>query len=180
MKHIPHKLIIGLLATSMTLSSVNADHPLLKEVPSLVSFESITNPPIAPPSTPVENSSVPVENSSVNRLNNTESIIRSLRDGGAQLEKALLSGAAAQDELITLTKLYNQLKSKFDALSEESKQLITENAVLKAEQEEHSAEKQSTWQRLKNWLFKMDVTKVASTVITSVISVICTLLIIVL
>ncbi len=163
MKHLSQKLAVSLLATSLTLSSVNADRPLL-EMPSVVSSTLKT----------------PVKSSSQQRLNDPKSIIRSLRDGEAQLEKALLSGAAAQDEVIELTKLYNNLKAQFDALSEEAKQLKIENAALKIEQEQHNAEKQSAWQRFKNWIFKLDVTKVATTVITSLVTVICTLLVIIL
>ena len=165
MKHLSHKLAVSLLATSVTLSSVNADRPLLK-TPSVVSFDSV--------------SKHPVHTAHQARFNSPESIIRSLRDGEAQLEKALLSGAAAQDEVIRLTKIYTKLKSQFDNLSDETKQLKIENAALKLEQEEHKAEKQSTWQRFKNWVFKLDVTKVATTVITSLVTLICTLLVIIL
>lgn len=165
MKHLSHKLAVSLLATSVTLSSVNADRPLL-EAPSVVSFDSTTKYPVRKAHQP--------------RLNNPESIIRSLRDGEAQIEKALLSGAAAQDEVIELTKLYNNLKAQFDALSEEAKQLKIENAALKIENEDFKAEKKSTWERFKNWVFKLDVTKVATTLITSTVTLICTLLVIIL
>jgi hypothetical protein len=165
MKHLSHKLAVSLLATSVTLSSVNADRPLL-EVPSVVSFHSITKDSVQRAHQP--------------RLNSPQSIIRSLRAGEAQLEKALLSGAAAQDEVVTLTILYNDLRTQFDNLSDEAKQLKIENAALKLEQEEHKAEKKSTWERIKNWIFKLDVTKVSTTVITSLVTLICTLLVIIL
>lgn len=164
MKHLSHKLAVSLLATSVTLSSVNADRPLL-EVPSVVSFDNTTKD---------------LAQKAYKRLNSPESIIRSLRDGQIQLEKALLKGAAAQDEVIELTKLYNKLKSEFDTLSEDVQKLKIENASLKFEQKEHKAEKRSTWQRFKNWVFKLDATKVATILITGLISVLGTLLIIIL
>lgn len=165
MKHLSHTIAVSLLATSVTLSSVSADRPLL-EVPSVVSFDNTA-----------KHLAYKVQKQ---RLNSPESIITSLRYGEAQLEEALLSGAAAQDEVIELTKLYNKLKSEFDALSEDAQKLKIENALLKTQHEEHRAEKQSTWQRFKNWIFKMDATKIASTVITGIISVLCTLLVIIL
>lgn len=165
MKHLSHKLAISLLATSVTLSSVNANHPLL-EMPRVVSFDSATKHP--------------VRKAHQTRLNNPELIIQSLRNGEAQLEKALLSGAAAQDEVIELTKLYTALKSEFDALGEVAQKLKIKNAALKIEQEQHKAEKQSTWQRFTNWIFKLDVTKVATTLITSLVTLVCTLLVIIL
>lgn len=165
MKHLSHKLAVSLLATSVTLSSVNADRPLL-EVPSVVSFDNTA-----------KHLDYKVQKQ---RLNNPESIITSLRYGEAQIEKALLSGAAAQDEVIELTKLYNKLKSEFDALSEDAQKLKIENALLKTQQEEHRAEKKSTWERFKNWVFKLDTTKVTSTIISGLISVLCTLLVIIL
>jgi FtsZ-binding cell division protein ZapB len=164
MKHLSHKLAASLLATSVTLSLAHADTPLLE----LPLFDS------------VDVTKTPVHKVHQPHFNSSNSIIQYLRDGEAQLEKALLSGAAAQDEVIALTKTYNNLKSQFDALSEETKKLTIENAALKIEQEKLKSKKQSTWQRFQNWIFKLDATKVATTIISGLATVICTLLVIIL
>lgn len=185
MKHLSHKLAVSLLATGVTLSSVNADLPLL-EMPSVVSSDSTamtTHPAYKAQKQPKNDNTALTTHPAYKapkQLNNAESIITSLRYGEAQLEKALLSGAAAQDELIELTKSHNKLLSEFNALSEENKKLILEIALLKAQQEEHRSEKQSTWQSFKDWIRKPEVIKVVSTVIAGLISVIGTLLVIIL
>lgn len=168
MKHLSQKLAISFLATSVTLSSVNADRPLLEvtnlDVPSVVSFDYTTKN---------------LAQKAYKRLNDPESIIRNLHDVHTQLKKALLNGAAAQDEAIKLQSKLDELESRFNNLNEEAQKLILENATLKIEQEKHRAEKQSTWERLKNWIFKLDATKVATTLITGLFSVLCTLLVII-
>jgi len=134
MKHLSHKLAISLLATSVTLSSVNADRPLLDQ--GVVSFDYTTKNHI--------------QKSPRQRLNDQKSIVQSFHSIETQLKKALIKGETAQEELLELTHVYKKLKSEFDALSEEAKELKIQNAALKIEQEEHNAEKKSTWQIFKN------------------------------
>lgn len=172
MKHLLNKLAISLLVTSVELPLVNADASLL-EVPRVDS----SNLNVSPESlNPNNGKTFHTLEEILKHLNDTEAqVAAELKDGNVQKERAKFK--KIYNELV---EKYRKLKIKFDALSESEKQLKIENAALKTEQEKHRAEKQSAWQRFKNWIFKLDVTKVTTTIITGLITVISTLLIILL
>lgn len=100
------------------------------------------------------------------KLAERQVIIGSIDAVGNQLKEALLIGAQAQDEV--------------EHLKAEAAALKFKNAVLEAQKAKSHAEKQSTWQKFKNWVSKIDATKVLTTVISGAITLIGTLLIILL
>lgn len=151
MKHLSYKIAVNALVTSVILSSVNATGAFTETYQPVVSSTAKT----------------------AVTLNDPQAIIASLRAGEAQLEQALVAGAHAQEEAI-------RLKAEYEALKSKATRLKFQNVVLEAQQQEHRAEKQSTWQRFKNWVSKLDVTKVVTTVVSGIVTLIGTLLLILL
>lgn len=150
MKHLSHKVAVSLLASSVVLSSVNASGALL-EIPRVVSSTQRT----------------------AVKLNEPQVIVDSLHTVWTQLEQALLSGAEAQEEILRLKAEYNALKSEAAALK-------FKNVVLEAQKAKEHAEKQSTWQKFKNWVSKIDGTKVITTIVSGLITLVGTLLLLLL
>ena len=169
MKHLLNKLTVSLFVTCVALPSIYARAPILEVPTAAESYSAMPETLIHDVKQPQSNPLEPLK-----RLSDIET-------------QTMLLGVTMQDEHTQYKRQYKiligeylALKAKFDALSESEKASRLENALLKIEQQKYQDEKKSTWQRLKNWLFNLDVTKVTTTVITGLITVISTLLIILL
>lgn len=70
-----------------------------------------------------------------------------------------------------------RLKTERDSLMSKISRLEFQNIVLNAQQQKYRTEEHSTWQRFKNWVGKLDVTKITTTIISSLLTIIGTVLI---
>lgn len=100
-------------------------------------------------------------------------VMASISRGTEELQRALLSGAAAQEQLKALTAATNGLKKQNLALK-------FKTAVLKAKHVAHQKEKKSFWQGVRSWFAKIDGTKVVTTILSGALTILGTLLLILL
>jgi hypothetical protein len=162
MKHLTRKITLGLLATTLCLSAKDPTPPYsLLEMEKAMLQESVV---------------LPIIQENPHKLNDPALLIASLQSGEELLEQDSLIGSHAQEELKALKKVYKQLIANYSALSEEAQKLKLEQATLKAENEIYKQEKKSTWERLKNWFFKLDTTKVLSTFISGTFTLIAAII----
>jgi hypothetical protein len=186
MKHLTHKFAISLLVTSVALPSVFARESLI-ETPRVVSSAAFELLDLTPPTISL---SILLKNTSIVSSEKFElldltSPKRSpellLKDTEEQL--SVLGPSGLKWDQPKLNKIHKKLltkhlklKAKFDALSESEKIIKLEIAALKMEQEKFQTAERSTWERFKDWVFKLDVTKVASAAIGGLVTVIGILL----
>lgn len=148
----PSKTIAqSLIATSLLVSSTSAATADIL--------------PISTPSGAQESSRVAVSIPS--------DVMASISSGTDALRQALMSGAKATEQLKIVHKLSEDLKKKNLALK-------FKNAVLEAKEVTNKKEKQSLWQRVTNWFSSIDATKVATSIISGILTIAGTLLIILL
>jgi hypothetical protein len=100
-------------------------------------------------------------------------VMESISKGTEELRLALLSGAKAHEKL----KLQSALA---DALKKENVALKFQHAVFKAKEATHQAEKKSFWEGVKTWFSKIDGTKVVTSIISGIVTIIGTILLIIL
>lgn len=100
-------------------------------------------------------------------------VMASISRGTEELQRALLSGAAAQEQLKVVKEAAATLKKKNLALT-------FKTAVLKAKHVAHQKEKKTFWQGVRNWFAKIDGTKVVTTILSGALTILGTLLLILL
>lgn len=163
MKHLTRKITLGLLATTLSLS---AKDPILPY--AILDMEKSMLPESVV--------SAPLTQKSEDKLTDPKLLIASLLQGEASFEQALFNSSHTKRELRTLQKIYKQLLEDYATLSEEAKKLKLEHALLKAENDAFKDEKKSTWERFKNWFFKLDTTKVLSSFVSGTFTLIAALI----
>lgn len=100
-------------------------------------------------------------------------VMDSIAKGTEELRLALLSGAKAHEKLKAQAELAEALKKENIALK-------FKHAVFKAKEATHQAEKKSFWEGVKNWFSKIDGTKVVTSIISGIVTIIGTILLIIL
>lgn len=146
MKHLTRKITIGLLTTTLSLSAMN---------PTLSFSLSDLDGPMLKELEVLEYS----PEKSAKKSN----------------EPKLRNGYVSLQELMTFKEICKKA-FKNQALSEEANKLKLDHAVLKAENDAYKEEKKSTWERLKNWFFKLDTTKVLASVASGTFTLIAALI----
>lgn len=163
MKHLPRKITLGLMATTLTLAAKDPSqsYSTLKMEKAFVQESSV---------------SPHLKQKRAYKFNDPKLLLANLRHGEANLDQAILQNTEAQEELKALQKVYKKLVADYSALSEEAQQLKLDQALLKAENEAFKQEKKSFWERFKDWMFKLDSTKVVTSIITGTCSIIAALI----
>lgn len=163
MKYLTGKITLGLLATTLSLSAKDPTLPYsILDMEQSMLQESAETDPFTP--------------KGAEKLTDPNLLISRSPNRAGALEKALCSSSLTKKELKTLKKIYKQLLEDYATLSEEVKKLKLENAELKAENDAYKEEKKSTWERLKNWFFKLDTTKVLASVASGTFTLIAALI----
>lgn len=148
MKYLTRKITIGLLTTTLNLSAMN---PTLS---FSFSLSDLGGPMLKEPD---EHEYSPEKGS-----------IKST-DPKQQF------GDVSKQELKTFKKIGKKLL-KNQGLSKAEKKQKLEQAMLKAENDASTEEKKSTWERLKNWFFKLDTTKVLASIVSGTFTLIVAIL----
>lgn len=158
MKHLTRKITIGLLATTLSLSATD----LLARTLS----PSATDPT---PSYSLLDLDGPM-------LKEQDVLEYSPEKGSKESNDPKQQfGDVSLQELMTFKKICKKT-IKNHALSKEEKKRKLEQAMINAENDAYKEEKKSTWERLKNWFFKLDTTKVLGSIVSGTFALIVALL----
>jgi hypothetical protein len=174
MKHLTRKITIGLLATTLSLSAKDPSPSY-----SILDLESVMLKESAAHEYVTEKGAEKLDDPkllTLTSLNEEFSSKLDLFSSSHTKQELKTFKKIYKQELKTLKKIYKQLLEDHATLSEGVIRLKLEQAVLKAENDAYKEEKKTTWERFKNWFFKLDTTKVLASIVSGTFTLIAALL----